>query len=217
MNSPFYIVQDFLSGKQVDILLDKFDVKIPNKDPDGNNVKLSRFINSNEGQDMILNKLYLHIAAIEERYNCTYKGTEQLEMIHYPENDKAPAEEVGCENARFIKRKWVKVKDIDLTGFIWLKDHNEQPPLDPRYEIYGGKLEFPGLDVSLTPQRGTLVLYPAGPHFVNAISPIAVGDLYQIKINLSITDKEGGMWFYQPENFPVGRDGLLMSWFKEFL
>lgn len=217
VRSPFYVVQEFLSNKQCEDLISRFEIKTPNKDIDGENVKLERLINPHEGQDLILNKLYLHIAEIEKRYECLYKSTEQLQIIHYPENDKKPAEEIHCESAKFVKKKWVKIKDVDLTGFIWLKDYNSSPPLDPRFEVYGAKIEFPAYNFSLTPQRGTLILFPAGPHFINAISPVAIGDMYQIKINLSITDQDENIWFYDPSKFPCGTQGFLQGWFEEFI
>jgi hypothetical protein len=217
MTSPFYIVSDFLSAKLCEDLIDKFQVKTPNTDQDGKPIKLERIINSTDGQDIILNKLYQHIGMIEEKYNCSYKGTEQLVMTHFPENDKNHAQAPGCENARFFRKKWIKCKDVDLTGYIWLKEFNDKPPLDPSFEVYGGKIEFPGYNFSLAPQRGTLVLYPAGPHFANSISPVVIGDMYQIKINMSISNKNGEMWVYDPSEFQVGPEGFLVSWFHDFL
>ena len=101
-------------------------------------------------------------------------------------------------------------KDVDLVGYVWLKDYNEQVPLDPKHEVYGGKLEFPAFNFSLVPQRGTLVLFPAGPHFISVISPVLLSDLYQIKLTVSIKT-DGHRWFYQPQNFP----GTWQQWFSE--
>lgn len=217
MASPFYIVQDFLSPKHCEELVEKFKVLTPNLNKDLKPIKLERIIKPEEGQDAILSKLYPHIGLIEEKYNALYKGTEQLVLTHYPENDKVPAEPTSCENADFFRKKWIKKKDVDLTGVIWLKDYNDKAPLDDDFEVYGGKLEFPAYNFSLTPQRGTLILYPAGPHFITAINPVLIGDLYQIKVNMSIKSKEGGLWDYNPKLFPCGKEGFLQGWFKEFL
>lgn len=217
MPSPFLIIQDFISAKYCEDLVERFKVRTPNTNSDGRAVKLERIIQPNEGQDVILGKLYQHIGQIEDKYNCIYHGTEPLVLTHYPENDKLPAEPVGCENAKFFRKKWIQTKDIQLVGHIWLKDFNDAPPYDPSFEVYGGKLEFPGINASLTPQRGTLVLFPAGPHFPNAISPVVIGDLYQIKISISVTAKNGGLWIYNPATFPIGPEGVIESWFHEFL
>jgi hypothetical protein len=101
-------------------------------------------------------------------------------------------------------------KDVDLVGFVWLKDYNENVPLDPRHEVFGGKLEFPAFNFSLVPQRGTLVMFPAGPHFITVISPILLSDLYQIKLTVCINQKNGGRWLYQPSNHP----GKWQDWFS---
>lgn len=105
----------------------------------------------------------------------------------------------------------MKVKDVDLVGYVWLKDFNGGIPLDPRFEVYGGKLEFPAYDFSLMPQRGTLVLYPAGPHFITAVSPILVGSLEQVKVTVKLKARDGAVFIYQPSNFP----GTFQEWFSE--
>jgi hypothetical protein len=129
----------------------------------------------------------------------------------YFENPKDPCELHGCENAKFLRKKWVKTKDVDLVGYLWLKDYGGGVPLDPRIEVYGGKLEFPAYNFSLVPQRGTLILFPAGPHFITAISPILVGSLEQVKITVKLKTDDGGLWLYDPKNFP----GTYQEWFSE--
>lgn len=215
-HSPFTVVQNFLSPKQCESIINDFEVKTPNFDKDGRPSKLVRSIPPERGQALLTEKIREQIPEIESRYNATYRGTEPFELIHYPENDKQPAEVPGCGNSQYVRRKWVKTKDIDLTGVIWLKDYQDKVPLDPRFEVFGGKMEFPALDFSLVPERGTLLLWPAGPHFITALSPVLIGDLYLIKVNIAIS-QNGGMFLYQPSNFPVGKEGFIMSWFKEYL
>jgi hypothetical protein len=217
MPSPFLILQDFLSIKQCEELVERFKITTPNTDSEGLAIKLQRIIRPDEGQDFFINKLYQHIGAIEEKYDAIYSGIENPYIIHYPENDKRPAEPVGCENAKFFRKKWIQTKDVQLVGHLWLKDFNDAPPYDPAFEVYGGKLELPAFNISLTPQRGTLVIFPAGPHFVTAISPVVIGDLYQIKFNISITAKNGGLWIYNPQNFPISSKGVIQDWFSDYL
>ena len=216
MKSPFYIQQEFLSPKQCEEFLSSFEVKTPNTDIDGLPIKFERTLPDKE-QQFLMSKLREHIPAIEQRYDATYKATEALTLVHYPENEKKPAELPGCANAQFFRRKWIKNKDIDLTGVIWLKEFQGQVPLDPRHEVYGTKLEFPAYDLSLVPQRGTLVIFPGGPHFITAVSPALVSDGYVIKVNISISAKNGGLWIYDPSKFPAGKNGFIEGWFSEFL
>lgn len=208
VKSPFLVYQNFLSPKLCDVILSQIDVKVPNQDKDGNPAKLERFCDAAE--DIIFEKLKPRIAEIESHYDLTYRGTEKVVFQHYPEGMKGNcAEPHHAENSQYLRKKWVKVKPVDVTGVLWLKDYNDRAPFDNRDEVYGGKLEFPAYNFSLTPQKGTLVLFPAGPHFIKAISPVLVGDLYQAKVNIGAE----GIWLYQPSNF----QGDWTQWFQEFV
>jgi hypothetical protein len=210
MNSPFIIVQDFLSPQTCEQIINDNRVEAPDTDLDGNPKKLERH-NLFWDQDLA-ERFRPLIPDIEERYDCAYRGLEKPLFQYYPENAKVPAEQPGCENSKYIRKKWVMHKDVDLVGFVWLKDYQQNVPLDPRYEVFGGKLEFPAYNFSLMPQRGTLVLFPAGPHFITVISPILLGELYQVKLNVCLTNKAGGRWFYQPANHP----GKWEQWLAEY-
>jgi hypothetical protein len=209
MNSPFIVVQDFLSPHLCESIVKDIQVLEPDTELDGTPKKIERY-NLLWEQD-IVSRFREVIPEIESRYNAEYRGLEKPLFQHYPENAKVPAEQPGCENSKYLRKKWVMHKDVDLVGFVWLKDYNDQVPLDPRHEVFGGKLEFPAYNFSLVPQRGTLVMFPAGPHFISVISPILLGDLYQIKLTVSIKTKDGGRWLYQPVNHP----GKWEQWFAD--
>ena len=209
VKSPFIIVQDFLSPMICEQIVKDIEVKLPDTDQEGNPKKLER--NNLLWEADIASRFRDIIPEIESRYNCNYTGLEKPLFQFYPEYAKAPAEQPGCENSKYLRKKWVMYKDVDLVGFVWLKDYNDTVPLDPRHEVFGGKLEFPAYNFSLVPQRGTLVMFPAGPHFISVISPILLSDLYQIKLTVSIKTKEGGRWLYQPANHP----GRWEQWFAE--
>lgn len=209
MKSPFIVVQDFLSPLTCEKIIEDITVLQPDLDAEGNPKKLERHHIMWEKE--IANRFRDIVPEVEERYNSTYRGLEQPVFQMYPENAKVPAENPGCENSKYLRKKWVMYKDVDLVGFIWLKDYNDQVPLDPRHEVFGGKLEFPAFNFSLVPQRGTLVMFPAGPHFISVISPILLGDLYQIKLTVSIKEKNGAKWFYQPQQYP----GKWQQWFED--
>jgi len=211
MRSPFIVIQDFLSPQLCEKIVDDINVKAPDTDKAGNPKKLER--HALRWEQDIAERFRDVVPEIEQRYDATYRGLEQPLFQYYPEYAKAPAEQPGCENSKYVRKKWVMYKDVDLVGFVWLKDYNENVPLDPRHEVFGGKLEFPVYNFSLVPQRGTLVLFPAGPHFITVISPILLSDLYQIKLNVCINEKNGGRWFYQPAKFP----GTWQEWLSEHM
>lgn len=208
MKSPFIVVPDFLSPLTCEQIVNDIKVNAPDTDENGDSKKLER--HNLFWDQPIAERFRELVPQIEEKYSCEYRGLEKPLFQYYPENAKTPAEQPGCENSKYVRKKWVMYKDVDLVGFVWLKDYNESIPLDPRHEVYGGKLEFPAYNFSLMPQRGTLVLFPAGPHFITVISPILLGDLYQIKLNVAINSLNGGKWFYQPANFP----GKWQQWFE---
>jgi hypothetical protein len=211
MKSPFIIRPDFLSPLTCEKILADLGKAAPNYDKEGDPLKLERF-NLDWEQD-IIDRFQEIKPEIEERYHCAYRGLEQPLFQTFPENAKIPAEGPGCANSKYVRKRWVKTKDVDLVGYIWLKDYNSNVPLDPRHEVFGGKLEFPAYNFSLVPQRGTLVMFPAGPHFITVISPILLGSLQQIKLTVSMRAADGGLWFYQPTNFP----GKWQDWLNEHM
>lgn len=212
VNSPFIIIPDFLSPLICEQIIDDIKVDTPDFDIQTEQpLKMERH-NATWNHE-IASRFQEIIPQIETRYDSIYKGLTQPVFQYYPENSKAPAEQPGCENSKYVRKKWVMHKDVDLVGFIWLKDFNSNVPLDPRHEVFGGKLEFPAFNFSLVPQRGTLVLFPAGPHFITAISPVLLSDLYQIKLNVNISAKNGSRWFYQPQNHP----GKWNDWLSEHM
>lgn len=208
IKSPFIIEPDFISPLICEEIVTEIG-ETPNFDSDDKPVKLEKHLLKYE--HILAEKIRSLYDRIEDTYNCTYEGLQKPIFQLYPENASRPAEDVGCENAKFLRRKWVMHKDVDLVGFIWLKDFNSNVPLDTVSDVYGGKLEFPAFKFSLVPQRGTLVLFPAGPHFITAISPVLLGSLHQIKLNINIK-RNGAKWFYQPSEFP----GSWTDWLAEF-
>lgn len=204
INSPFFVIEEFFSPSLCEQVIQELGISEPSHDIDGKPIKHERIITPEQHQqflDAVQHQLLLHGADIQTRYRGIIKGMDKPVFQQYFENPKNPCELHGCENSKYVRKKWLKVKDVDLVCYVWLKDFGAGVPLDPRFETYGGKLEFPGYNFSLVPQRGTCVIFPAGPHFITAISPVLVGSLEQVKFSLKLTDASGGLWLYDPKNF----------------
>ena len=90
---------------------------------------------------------------------------------------------------------------------MFLSDYSENYPFDSDYEVYGGKLEFPQHDFGFNPERGTLIMYPSGPHFINAFSEVLAGDLFAARFHFGTHMP----FLYNPEEFP----GDYTNWFSD--
>lgn len=207
IHSPFHVVENFISPLQCERIISALALKRPDIAENGQPLKHERHVPPEVGGS-IISELNAIAPFIEQRYGAEVVDTPKLILQQYWENSKAPAEYHWAEGWKFARKKWTKTNAVDLVGFIWLKDFHSSVPMDPRYEVYGGKLEFPTYKFSLTPVRGTLVLYPATPHFVAAISHVMLGSLEQIKITMRLS-KDGAAWTYEPSNFP----GTYQEWF----
>jgi hypothetical protein len=208
-HSPFHVIENFISPMRCEQLVAQFALTEPNRTADNAPIKYEHILPLEQIGD-VLSEFDAVRSIVEQRYNAEIFGEPNFVFEQFSENPKVPAEVHGAAGWRFLRKKWTKIKDIDLVGFIWLKDYHAAVPLDPRFEVYGGKLEFPTYNFSLTPVRGTLVLFPATPHFVHAISHIMLGSLEQIKVTVSLRNN-GLPFIYNPANFP----GDYQEWFVE--
>jgi len=202
MHSPFEIIEDFISPLQCSVLLDNLALKKPDLDLNGAPIKYESIF-TKQHLGVINNNLNDNMERIVHRYKSEVSNF-TIVFQQYPENPNAPAEGIHCGNSIYSRKKWTKVKDVDLVGILWLKNYNNKIPLDTREDVYGGKLEFPGYNFSFAPQAGTLVIFPAGPEFVTAISHIMVGSLEQIKFNIKLKN-----WKFNIGNF----QGSYKEWF----
>jgi hypothetical protein len=202
--SPFMVFEDFLSPKMCESIVDELGFYSPDTDPSGAPIKMYRF--NQKAEDLIFERFQQIIPQIMDHYETKYRGTEQVIFEYFAEGTVS---EPLCENSNYIKKKWVRTKDRDITAVLFLSDYNDDPPFDSDYEVYGGKLEFPQHQFGFNPQRGTLVVYPSGPHFINASAAIVSGDLHQARIHLAAAEP----FLYNPQKFP----GDYRSWFKNYL
>jgi len=198
--SPFLIYQQFISPLQCEEIVSDLRFFEPDIDVDGNPQKMFRHSEKHE-EDLYIRTQEI-IPEVFGHYECEYKGTERM-MFEYLAQGVETAPE--CGNSEFVNNQWLRIRDRDLTGFLFLSDHNDHSSFDVDYEVYGGKLEFPQHGFSLNPERGTLVIFPSLPHFVYANSPILAGDLFQVKLNFAAKQP----YMYDPKKFP----GDYRSWF----
>lgn len=209
--SPFFVIEDAVSPAKCEMIISQLGLSVPSLGEDGRPLKHERLVKDAELVSYIQDAIQDNIGLMEDRYDAAIKNFETPLFRQYFENPGVPAEGHNCDNSKFIKKKWMKTKDTDLVGYLWLKDYNSGVPLDPRYETYGGKLEFPAYDFSLVPQRGTMVFFPGGPHFITAISPVLVGSLEIIKVSLKLHLEDNSPWLYQPAAYP----GTYQEWFLD--
>jgi hypothetical protein len=210
--SPFFIKQEFISPKICNQVISNIAINRPNYDLEGYPIPYET--KDEDAELMIFERVKQLIPTLETLYDAKYQGTEELLFQQFSEGMRGPAVEPHCESSAFIKKKWLKVKDIDLTCIIWLNKFQDIAPIDPRTEVYGGKLEFPAYGFGLVPEAGTMVVFPAGPHFIWAISQVQVGTLFQVKFNIKLRTKEDSLWLYNPKAFAKGG---WREWLKNYL
>lgn len=202
--SPFLVYQDFLSAQECAQIATTVRVN-PDVDTDG--VPLTMVRSHDASESLIFNKFKALIPHIEEHYELDYKATESVQFFQHPVSNGKLAEQPHCDNAAYKRKKWVRVSARDLTCVIWLKDYADQPPFDLKRHVYGGRLEFPIYNFSFQPQVGTLVVFPSCERFIQATSPILVGELQLAKFFVHSKN----VWLYDPAKFP----GDFRTWFND--
>jgi len=199
---PFFIKQEFLSPLLCEEIVDQLEMFHPDTDPDGFPIKTAK--GHEHSEERLFERFKELIPSIEEYYNCTYRGTEPMLFEWFPRS--CPGEKPHCENSGYVNKKWVRQKDRDLTCIIFFSNLQEVVPFDDEYEVLGGKLEFVQHQFGFNPERGTLIVFPSGPHFINNTAPIRVGDLFQVRFHIATSPP----YHYNPKLFP----GDYRSWFK---
>jgi hypothetical protein len=202
--SPFLVFQQFLSPLLCEQIIDDLEAYEPDVDVEGTPVKS---VCRNDKYEMLMfEKMQEIIPVVETHYNIKYKGTESVSFEWLPQDSVSTP---VSENSSYLRKQWLRTRERDLTGIIFLCDYQETVPFDSLYEVYGGKLEFPQHQFGFNAQRGTLVVFPSDPHFINVNSKIMYGDLFQARIQITATKP----FIYQPTDFP----GDYTSWFREFV
>lgn len=198
--SPFYVVRDFISPLTCENIVDDCNPHIPNKDKDSNLLKT--IIHNDETEEFVFNNMTDLMPSIEKYYNFQYKG---INTIHFEWFPMGSMQTFNAENSIISNNKWVRNSINDFTAILFLSDYQNQPPLDNEFEVYGGKLEFLYHKFGFNPTRGTLIVFPSDPHFTNGTSRVYMGNLYQIRIQITSTPH----WKYNMSEFP----GNYTNWF----
>ena len=199
--SPFFVSEEFLSPLLCEDILDLVDFTVPNTDKDGNNVITLK--SSQQAEMIIFERLQHLMPTIEQHYDVLYKGTEPMKFEWIPPGAEST---MGAENSAYVRGKWLRVKPADLTAIIFLSDYQNKAEFESEYEVYGGKLEFPQHQFGFNPVRGTLIVFPSDPHFINQSVQVHMGDLYQVRIQIVCKNP----LYYQPNKFP----GNYTTWFQ---
>lgn len=202
--SPFYVVEEFVSPLQCEDLIDDCNFTVPDQDKEGHYVKTTKTCEAAEMA--IYDRLQLLLPEIQAHYGILYKGTERIQFEMFPEGSDGKHQ---CENSEFSRGKWLRIRQRDLTAVLFLSTYQDEPAFDTDYEVLGGKLEFAQHKFGFNPQRGTLIVFPSDPHFINNTTPLLVGDLYQARIQIAAQSA----YLYNPKDFP----GNYLSWFKPLL
>ena len=173
----------------------------PDVDKEGHPIKMTRHNEKHEEE------LYFRFQVIKDEvfahFNSEYRATEKMQFEYLAQGVKTEPE---CASSQYLRKKWVKTRDRDLTAFLFLSDYCDNEYFDGEYEVYGGKLEFPQHNFGFNPERGTLIVFPSDPHFIYANAPIVAGDLIRVKLNFAAKEHV----LFQPAEFP----GDYTTWFK---
>jgi hypothetical protein len=202
IKSPFLVIQDILDHSSCIKIAQSVRVQAI-KDNEGVFQPVQRHHDSCGLK--VTEAIKPYISYIERYFDFKYKGIDEMIFQQYPPTNGALAEEPHCENAVYKRKRWMRIKDCDLTGLIWLKNYNDAPPFNMREHVYGGKLEFPSYQFGFQPQAGTMVIYPASENFISLTSPIQVGELQAVRFNIYSVDK----WEYDKTKYP----GDFRTWF----
>lgn len=199
--SPFKIYRQFLSPKYCEFITDTIAFTDPDVDKDGKPLRM--FKHNEDAEDLIHDRLLLLVPELEKYYGIEYKGTEEIMIEWFSDGVTGKPQ---CENSQYLRKKWVRTLSRDLSAVLFLSDHQDTPNFDSDYEVYGGKLEFPQHGFGFNPERGTLIVYPSVPHFINATAEVKAGELYQARIHIAAK----APFLYDPSQFP----GDYKTWFK---
>lgn len=200
--SPFLVFQDFIPPSLCEQIINTLEFYSPETDRDDKPIKAVR--RNEKTESILFDRIEPLIPQITQHFSVNYKGIEPIYVEWYPEESEGT---LVCDNSSYLRKKWVKTKDRDLTAVVFLNDYQDNVPFDSDFEVYGGKMEFPQWGFGFNPQRGTMIVYPSDPHFINKTTKILVGNLFQAKIHIATKEP----LLFDIKKFP----GSFTDWFKD--
>lgn len=192
---PFLIIRNLLSPLYCEKIINDLNVlKTPPMIGQDGNPKKMLFMNR-LNQIRLSNTFGPYVEELENHFDCEYFGTHSIQFEWYPKGSKAetPRSDGYAKN----NKGWIRHKEIDMTGILWLNDYNDNEDFDPSFESYGGKLEFPTFDISFTPERGSMIIFPVAPNFIHTVAGVEAGSMSLARFTI----RTAKPYEYKPENF----------------
>lgn len=200
--SPFLVARELVSPLQCEDMIDRLKHTIPNTDQKGDPTVTYK---GNRLSEMRVVPMFKELLpTVEKHFGFETKTLTPFVFEWYPTGFSGA--KAACEGYSYSKKRgsgasWQKINDYDFTVVIFLNDYNDDSMgFDDMYEVRGGKLEFKTHEFGFNPQRGTAVIFPARPNFVNAVAPVQLGDLNLIRFNIIAKEE----YHYDMDNFPGG-------------
>ncbi len=193
VKSPFIIIPEALSPLQCEKLTDSAEFVQLDVNKRGLPTATTKVVQS--ATATLHNVIKQYDVDIIAKYGSGIRHMEQT-RITWINNEVDPA--ATCDNSAFIRNKWLRVHNRDLTAILFMSDFNDSPPFDGDFEVYGGKMEFPTHGFGFNPIRGTMIIMPSDPHFAHVFSKVSVGDCFFAKTFIQLEQP----LIYTPEEFP---------------
>ncbi len=205
VKNPFLVIENFLSLALCEDTIHDMNCVIPSYSPGEKQELILQYVQVDEYlEEIMLAKLQPYLKKLEQYYSVEVDKVENITFEWMTEG--CVASSPHSENADFIQRQWVKTRNYDFTGVLFLVDHAQLPEeFDANFEVLGGKLEFPQHHFGFHAQRGSLVIFPSDPHFINLNSDIQAGELFQVRFQISTKEP----FLYNPKQF----EGNYAKWF----
>jgi hypothetical protein len=204
MKNPFLIFENFISPLQCEDIIIGNNNTFPNLDK--HNKVQPLYSRNGLAETRILPQVKAEvIPRVEEYYDVEVKGITPFMMEWYAAGYEG-TNKPRCENSIYLNGKWQRSNNNDFTAVIFLNDYNDETPFDDEYEVFGGQLEFITHGFSFNPQRGTLIIFPGAPNFINNTAEVKAGELTQIRFHIATHE----LFVYDMEKFK----GNFETWFK---